>query len=91
MVGGAFVQIDFLPKPLVLATKSHFQNMKTKIALVLMFLWSAGCQQKSEIDKCVEALEKEVCHSDKLCMEQAKDFNEGRFRLQCLRAQAGKE
>lgn len=35
--------------------------MKTKIALILMFICLAGCQPKSEIDKCVEANIVEMC------------------------------
>jgi hypothetical protein len=104
MVGGAFVQIDFLPKPLVLATNSHFQNMKKKIALILMFLLLAGCQSKSEIDKCVDALALQTCsgvpetrwkenpeydRSD--CIKEVNVSLSADFRLQCLKAQAGKE
>jgi hypothetical protein len=78
--------------------------MKTKIALSLMFLWLAGCQPKSEIDKCVDAIALSFCvsvpptlgkenpttnRSD--CIKETTESFGAKFRLQCLRAQAGKE
>ena len=66
--------------------------MKTKIALSLMLLWMAGCQQKSEIDKCVEALILQVCgDKDSECLKTGNTVLGGKYRLQCLKAQAGKE
>jgi hypothetical protein len=66
--------------------------MKTKIALSLMLLWLAGCQQKSEIDKCVEALILQVCgDKDSECLKTGNTVLGGKYRLQCLKAQAGKE
>lgn len=51
--------------------------IKTKLLLILLVVGLAGCQQKSEIDKCVEALEKQ-------------GVAEGGARLMCLKAQSGK-
>ena len=51
-----------------------------------------GCQQQSEIDKCVEALVVSECmNSDdkKNCVNGLKDALGGLFRLECLKAQAG--
>jgi hypothetical protein len=66
--------------------------MKTKIALSLMLLWFTGCQQKSEVDKCVEALILQVCgDKDPECLKNGNTVLGGKYRLQCLKAQAGKE
>ena len=68
--------------------------MKTKIALSLMLLWFAGCQQKSEIDKCVEAHINRICNDvqgERGCREYTATNHEPQYREQCLRAQAGKE
>ena len=53
-----------------------------------------GCQQQSEIDKCVEALVVSECMSvddKKKCVNDMKEALGGLYRLQCLKAQAGKE
>lgn len=66
--------------------------MKTKITLILMLLFLAGCQ--SEIDKCVAALVAEQCvnSSDKkFCIKDLTEAVGGLARMQCLKAQAGKE
>jgi len=55
--------------------------MKTKLPLILMLACSfclTGCQ--SEVDKCVEALTK-----------QFGKEQEGLIRIDCLKAQSGKE
>jgi hypothetical protein len=79
--------------------------MKTKLAIVLYLLGLAGCQQTSEIDKCVEAQAISACNSvlgdepfyKVMGMSEAgctKDLikDEGaKWRLECLRAQAGKK
>lgn len=52
----------------------------------------AGCQQQSEIDKCVEALVVSECMSlddKKKCVNDMKEALGGLYRLQCLKAQAG--
>jgi len=76
--------------------------MKTRIALTLMFLWLAGCQPESEVDKCVDAFLERQCLQDNWGQKYAfksknecKEFNNRisgyDYRLQCLKAQAGKE
>jgi len=37
--------------------------MKTKLPLVLLVVGLAGCQQKSDIDKCVDAQVRSLCFS----------------------------
>jgi len=78
--------------------------MKTKLPLILMALLITGCQPKSEVDKCVEAIALSFCasvpptlgkenpttnRSD--CIKETTENFGAKFRLQCLRAQAGKE
>jgi len=76
--------------------------MKTKISLLLMFLLLAGCQPKSEIDKCVEAEALQWCNSlgdsiikalggEEKCVKLTTDKSGGDTRLKCLKAQAGKD
>ena len=62
--------------------------MKTKIALSLMLLWFAGCQQKSEVDKCVEAIVK--AETDSKSSAKYVELTEADARIDCLLAQAGK-
>jgi hypothetical protein len=62
--------------------------MKTKIALSLMLLWFAGCQQKSEVDKCVEAIVK--ADTDSKSSAQYVADTEAEARIDCLKAQSGK-
>jgi hypothetical protein len=71
--------------------------MKTRIALTLMFLWLAGCQPESEVDKCVEAQIKAeqftVCKGlkgdDEIeCKKVIAIGAEASGRLLCLRAKA---
>ncbi len=50
-----------------------------------------GCQQKSEIDKCVEAHAISACqsgHTD--CIKSVSETMGGKWRLECLKAQSGK-
>jgi hypothetical protein len=50
-----------------------------------------GCQQKSEIDKCVEAHAISTCqsgHTD--CIKSVSETMGGKWRLECLKAQSGK-
>ena len=48
-----------------------------------------GCQQQSEIDKCVEGQVISTCVGDKDCIKKVKPLIEGESRLKCLEAQAG--
>jgi len=70
--------------------------------LLFLFVMLAACQPKSEIDKCVAAQLSSLCFdirktadsessTFKDCIQQHSIIDDGRFRLQCLRAQAGKE
>jgi hypothetical protein len=75
------------PKPLALATnsllKKGVKEMKKKLPLILMlscFFCLTGCQ--SEVDKCVEAIVK---------IDPKDIAQEGKARIACLKAQAGKE
>ena len=61
--------------------------MKTKLPFILLVLGLVGCQQKSEVDKCVEAIIKATTDSKTNAGDIA--VNEARARLDCLRAQAG--
>jgi hypothetical protein len=69
--------------------------------LFLFLFMLEACQSKSEIDKCVAAQLSSLCFdihktadsessSFKDCIQQHSVIDDGRFRLQCLRAQAGK-
>ena len=93
------------PKPLALATNSRFQTMKTELCILLLVLGLAGCQQKSEIDKCVEAQVLQFCVDTRVdskpfyaamgitkeeCLQQATETQGGALRDRCLKAQAGK-
>ena len=62
-----------------------------RIAAIFLGLLISGCQQKSEIDKCVDALVKAICFTDKKCAEQQLLLLEDVHRLKCLKAQAGKD
>ena len=53
----------------------------------MLLLGLAGCQQKTEVDKCVEAIVKAV--NDPKKTESDKALNEAWARLDCLKAQAG--
>jgi hypothetical protein len=80
--------------------------MAAKIYLIfiyMFFLFLLGCQPKSEIDKCVDAItlknystvpetrSKENPDFDrKDCLKQDSVRFGADYRLQCLRAQAGK-
>ena len=86
-------------------TTKDFQTTRINIALILMLLCLTACQQKSEIDKCVEAMTLSYCvsypttpgkeknpASDRNdCIKEITESDGAKFRLQCLRAQAGKE
>lgn len=64
----------------------------------------AGCQQKSNIDKCVEAQAISLCNrligteplyklqqaSESKCVQESVRANGGDWQLQCLKAQSGK-
>ena len=64
--------------------------MKRLVSL-LSVVMLMGCQ--SEIDKCVEALIRTDCEgaTDPNCNKNMTIGFEGEYRLQCLRAQAGKQ
>lgn len=54
--------------------------IKKTLLLALLLLGLAGCQQKSEIDKCVEAIVK---------INPTNSAQEGQARLSCLKAASG--
>jgi hypothetical protein len=61
---------------------------------IILCLGLAGCQQKSEIDKCVEALVVQQCvdaDNKRKCISDMRDVLGGDLRLHCLKAQSGKE
>ena len=62
--------------------------IKTKLPLILLVIGLAGCQPKSEIDKCVEAIVK--ANTDSKTTAQDTAINEAFARLDCLKAQSGK-
>jgi hypothetical protein len=65
---------------------------KSRLVLLVLFMSIGGCQPKSEIDKCVEALILQVCgDKDSECLKTGNTVLGGKYRLQCLKAQAGKE
>jgi len=61
--------------------------MKTKLLPILLAVGLAGCQQKSEVDKCVEAIVKASTDSKTTAQDIA--VSEAVARLDCLKAQAG--
>lgn len=77
------------------------------IYLFLCVMILAGCQPKSEIDKCVDAQALALCNkpmgsdfkqfykvqdkSESQCMQDLIKLEGGNWHLQCLKAQAGKE
>ena len=70
--------------------------MKTKLPLILMALLITGCQPKSEVDKCVEAILDSKCidtnsGATKRCKENLNSYLGAEYRMKCMRAQAGKE
>ena len=79
--------------------------MKTKLPLILLFVGLAGCQQKTEIDKCVEAQAISWCNntienkplyklqnnSETQCIQDIIKSSGGRWQLLCLKAQSGKD
>jgi hypothetical protein len=79
--------------------------MKTELRILLFVLGFAGCQQKSEIDKCVEAQVLQFCVDTRIdsrpfylvmgitkeeCLQQATETQGGALRERCLKSQAGK-
>lgn len=64
-------------------------SIKAKLPLILLVVGLAGCQQQSEIDKCVEGQVISTCVGDKDCIKKVKPLIEGESRLKCLEAQAG--
>jgi hypothetical protein len=79
-------------------------SIKTKLPLILLAVGLAGCQPKSEVDKCVEALLLHACRNApesgkedpsspkwniKTCKESMASELSANYRLQCMRAQAG--
>lgn len=81
-------------------------SIKTKLPLILLVVGLAGCQQKSEIDKCVQAHAVQTCNqlvgkklepfykllnqSESSCIQDFEKFEGGKWRLECLQAQSGK-
>ena len=80
--------------------------MKPNLAIVVFLAVVAltGCQQKSDIDKCVEAQAITLCNrligaeplyklqqaSESKCVQESIKANGGDWQLQCLKAQSGK-
>jgi hypothetical protein len=62
-------------------------SIKNKLPLILLAIGLAGCQQKSEVDKCVEAIVK--ASTDSKTTAQDISAVEAVARLDCLKAQAG--
>ena len=77
--------------------------MKYKIPIVLLLLSLAGCQQKTEVDKCVEAQLLHACRNapesgkedpstpkwnSKTCKESMGLELGANYRLQCMKVQA---
>jgi hypothetical protein len=59
--------------------------------LLLAVLSLTGCQQKTEIDKCVEAHAISACDSGHNgCIKSVSETMGGKWRLECLKAQSGK-
>jgi hypothetical protein len=61
--------------------------MKFQFPFILLLSCLVGCQQKSEVDKCVEAIVK--ANTDSKTTAQDTAINEAFARLDCLKAQAG--
>lgn len=80
--------------------------MKIKHSTLVFLVVAAltGCQQKSDIDKCVEAQAIALCNkligaeplyklqqlSESSCVQESIKANVGDWKLQCLKAQSGK-
>ena len=79
-------------------------SIKTKLPVILLVVGLAGCQPKSEVDKCVEALLLEACRNApdvgneapiypkwnrKTCKETMELELGATYRLECMKAQAG--
>ena len=65
-----------------------------RIVLLMSALVLIGCQQKSEIDKCVDAHINRICnavHDESSCRKYITANYEYDYREKCLRAQAGKD
>ncbi len=74
------------------------------IGLLLACLTLTGCEQKSVIEKCVEAQAITLCNrligteplyklqqaSESQCIQESIKANGGDWQLQCLKAQSGK-
>jgi hypothetical protein len=58
-----------------------------KLIFLISILMMAGCQPKSEVDKCVEAV---VKADGPYGNKEDKNISEADARLECLKAQAGK-
>ena len=61
--------------------------MKFQFPLILLLSCLVGCQQKSEVDKCVEAIVKASTDSKTTAQDIA--VSEAMGRIDCLKAQAG--
>ena len=82
------------------------QTMKAKLSLILLVVGLAGCQSKSEVDKCVQAYAVQTCNqlvgkklepfyillnqSESSCIQEFEKLEGGKWRLECLKAQSGK-
>jgi len=79
-------------------------SIKTKLPLILLVVGLAGCQQKSVIDRCVEAQAITLCNkvidgesnfqlqqsTESKCIQESIKANGDNWQLQCLKAQSGK-
>ena len=59
-----------------------------KLSFLICILILAGCQPKSDVDKCVEAILKA---DGPYRNKEDKNDSEADARLECLKAQAGKQ
>ena len=79
-------------------------SIKTKLPIILLVVALAGCQQKSVIEKCVDAQATSLCNmplegkplykfqnqSESQCIQEIIKTSGGRWQLECLKAQSGK-
>jgi hypothetical protein len=80
---------------------------KSRLVLLVFFMFIEGCQPKSEIDKCVDAIAIQFCNqrlnsslekfyegmglSENQCIRQHNEQFGGDTRKECLKAQTGKD
>lgn len=88
--------------------KNKFINrspMNSKLPLIFLIMGLTACQQKSDIDKCVEAQAVQICNkpmgsdfealykvqgkSESDCVNNFIKLRGGNWQMECLKAQAG--